>query len=110
MPDLTPDAIDVEPQRYPALLGVSCDGEDPTDPEGECPSVLEADFLVSADDTRATRLGYVLDHACTQGWTIVGRHHPESAMTYCPTHHPQGQAFAAEIAAIRAQANASRTP
>jgi hypothetical protein len=95
-----------EPERYPTLLGVTCDADDPSCPDGECQEFLEADFIVAGTDTRATRLGYVLDHAATQGWTVIGRHHPESAMTYCPGHEQDGRDFAARVAAIHASRDA----
>jgi hypothetical protein len=48
--------------------------------------VIEADFIVAEDDDRATRLGYVLDHAARQGWQVAGRDNPETALAYCLLH------------------------
>lgn len=66
-------------ETYPAELAVACDHDG-------CGTVLAADFLVAEDDDRDTRLGYVLDHAAGEGWTVVGRDTPSSAATFCPTH------------------------
>ena len=71
------------PGTYPALLGISCDADD------VCDNGYEADFRVHEDDDRATRLGYILDHAASRGWTITGRHDPENALAYCPEHSDQ---------------------
>lgn len=81
-----------EPTTYPALLGIACDGVDPGTggyDEDECLAHIEADFLVADTDTRDTRLGYVLDHAARNGWTVAGRHMPATALTYCPAHADQ---------------------
>ena len=89
----TPGAPDVPqtgpvPDRYPALLGVACDGYDNTGThyDDDCDARLEADILVADTDPRDTRLGYILDHATAHGWTVVGRDRPTSALTFCPTH------------------------
>lgn len=74
---------DMDDPRYPALLGVSCDGDDS---DGDCGAVAEADFVVHEDDSKPTRLGYVLDYAARNGWTVVGRHRAGIALTYCPDH------------------------
>lgn len=70
--------------RSAVLLGVQCDfpGE-----EGEgCDADLQADIMVRDNDTRTTRLGYILDYAGLRGWQIDGRGNPQTARTYCPDH------------------------
>lgn len=73
----------VEQVGYPCLLGVECDRDD-------CEAEMEADFLVRDDDGKATRLGYILDHATKLGWQVLGRNRPETALTYCPIHKVDG--------------------
>ena len=76
----------------PLLLGVSCDGEDPTSDYWDCENMFEADFLVGDQDNRDTRLGYVLDHvAAYEGWKVVGRQNPSTALTFCPSCAPQAR-------------------
>lgn len=67
------------PGTYPTQLAVSCD-------RSGCGHVLSGDFLVAEDDDRDTRLGYVLDHAAREGWTVVGREDAARALTFCPAH------------------------
>jgi hypothetical protein len=74
---------DAVSDRYPCALAVCCDMETGTD---ECPEEIRADFMVSETDDRAARLGYILDYAAEQGWQVLGRNRPETALTYCPTH------------------------
>lgn len=75
---------------YPALLGVSCDGEDLTDEEGECYAYFEGDFLVRDEDTQETRFGYVINHVvANEGWVALGIDHPLTSLTFCPEHKDQ---------------------
>lgn len=67
------------------VLGVTCDFGRAT--ERECQEALEADILVRDEDDRATRLGYILDHAALiHEWQIINRANPEYALAYCPKH------------------------
>lgn len=69
-------ALDGTGDRFPVLLGVLCDGD--------CGAGLKGDFVVHESDDQATRLGYVLDYAVKEGWTVCGRFRPGTASTYCP--------------------------
>lgn len=80
---------DMDDPRYPCLLGVACDTS--IDLHTDCGASLESDFLVHQDDSREIRLGYVLDYAANNGWTVVGRHRPDMAMTHCPEHREMAQ-------------------
>lgn len=80
------------PNTMPCRLGVACDGDD------FCDNGYEADLLIGVDDDRATRLGYILDDAAGQGWLIVGRQNPETALAFCPEHRAQQEKTSKEPA------------
>jgi hypothetical protein len=72
------DVLEVEPERFPALLGVSCDSPD-------CEVVWEGDFVVAAADSSAVRFGYVRAHvAAREGWRC------DRTGDWCPTHARSG--------------------
>lgn len=62
-------------------LAVGCEDE-------SCDAEVIADLLLPADADWAARYGAILDHATTQGWTVLGRGRPAAACAYCPEHTP----------------------